>query len=153
MGFGKFCFDTLQLAAGSFITISRCSYTYGKDVAGAVAKTLGYACISREELMDASQEFNMPGIKLVRELPIILEQTIFNKYRYISYNGIQGSGNVCEGARLRTDQVLGNMPLMVQNNRDDAIDLASNATNLGLIFWWKMMTNASINTQLKLWRA
>jgi len=67
------------------ITISRCSYTHGKDVAEAVAKTLGYACISREALLDASQEFNMPGIKLVRELPIILDQTIFNKYRYISY--------------------------------------------------------------------
>lgn len=67
------------------ITISRCSYTHGKDVAEAVAKTLGYTCISREELLDASQEFNMPGIKLVRELPIILEQTIFNKYRYIKY--------------------------------------------------------------------
>lgn len=67
------------------ITISRCSYTHGKDVAEAVAKTLGYACISREALLDASQEFNMPGIKLVRELPITLDQTIFNKYRYISY--------------------------------------------------------------------
>ena len=67
------------------ITISRCSYTQGKDVAEAVAKTLGYTCISREELLDASQEFNMPGMKLVRELPIILDQTVFNKYRYISY--------------------------------------------------------------------
>jgi len=67
------------------ITISRCSYTHGKDIAEGVAETLGYACISREELLDTSQEFNIPGIKLVRELPIILEQTIFNKYRYISF--------------------------------------------------------------------
>ncbi len=67
------------------ITISRCSYTYGKKVAEAVAETLGYTCISREELMNASQEFNMPGLKLVRELPIILDQTVFNKHRYISY--------------------------------------------------------------------
>ncbi len=67
------------------ITISRSSYTYGKKVAEAVAETLGYKCISREELMDASQEFDMPGLKLVRELPIILDQTVFNKHRYISY--------------------------------------------------------------------
>jgi cytidylate kinase len=67
------------------ITISSCSYTYGKKVAEAVAKILGYKCISREELLDVSQEFNMPGMKLVRELPIILDQTVFNKYRYISY--------------------------------------------------------------------
>lgn len=69
----------------SIIIISRCSYTYGKEVAKAVAKTLGYTCISREEILDASKEFNMPGIKLIRELPISLEQTIFNKHRYISY--------------------------------------------------------------------
>jgi cytidylate kinase len=67
------------------ITISRCSYTHGKEVAEAVAKTLGYPCISREELLEASQEFNMPAVRLVRELPIILDQTVFNKYTYISY--------------------------------------------------------------------
>lgn len=69
----------------SIIAISRCSYTHGKDVAEAVAKTLGFTCISREELLDASQEFNMHGLDLARELPIFLEQNIFNKYRYISY--------------------------------------------------------------------
>jgi len=67
------------------ITISRCSYTHGKKVAEAIAKTLGYTCISREEILNASKEFNMPGLKLVRELPIILDQTVFNKHRYISY--------------------------------------------------------------------
>jgi len=67
------------------IAISRCSYTHGKDVAEAVAKTLGYTCVSREELLDALQEFNLPNIKLARELPIILEKTSFNKQRYISY--------------------------------------------------------------------
>ncbi|MDH3723486.1 MAG: cytidylate kinase-like family protein [Desulfobacteraceae bacterium] len=69
----------------SIIAISRCSYTHGKDVAEAVAKTLGFTCISREELLDAPQEFNMHGLDLARELPIFLEQNIFNKYRYISY--------------------------------------------------------------------
>ena len=69
----------------SIIAISRCSYTHGKDVAEAVAKTLGFTCISREELLDASQEYNMHGLDLARELPIFLEQNIFNKYRYISY--------------------------------------------------------------------
>jgi len=69
----------------SIIAISKCSYTHGKDVAEAVAKTLGFTCISREELLDASQEYNMHGLDLARELPIFLEQNIFNKYRYISY--------------------------------------------------------------------
>jgi cytidylate kinase len=69
----------------TIISISRCSYTHGKDVAEAVAKTLGYSCISREELLDASQESNLHGIKPALELPIILEQAIYNKYRYVSY--------------------------------------------------------------------
>jgi cytidylate kinase len=67
------------------ITISRSSYTYGKKVAEAVSETLGYTCISREEVLNASQEFNISGLNLARELPIILDQTVFNKYRYISY--------------------------------------------------------------------
>ena len=67
------------------ITISRCSFTHGKEVAEAVAETLGYRCISREEIIDDSKEFKMPGLQFVRELPIILDQTVFNKHRYISY--------------------------------------------------------------------
>ena len=60
-------------------TILRCSYTYGEEVVEAVAKTLDYTCISREELLEASQGFNMIRIRLVRELPIILDQTVRNK--------------------------------------------------------------------------
>lgn len=66
----------------SIITISRCFYSHGKDIAEAVAKTLGYMSISGEEFLCASQKFNLPGIKLARELPIILEQTISNKNNY-----------------------------------------------------------------------
>ena len=69
----------------SIIAISRCSYTHGKDIAEAVATKLRYTCISREDLLDASQEFNMPGIKLIKEIPNNLDQTSSWNYRYISY--------------------------------------------------------------------
>jgi len=69
----------------SIIAISRCSYTHGKDIAEAVATKLRYACISREDLLDASQEFNMPGIKLIKEIPNNLDQTSSWNYRYIFY--------------------------------------------------------------------
>ncbi len=69
----------------SIIAISRCSYTHGKDIAEAVATKLRYACISREDLLDASQEFNMPGIKLIKEIPNNLDQTSSWNDRYISY--------------------------------------------------------------------
>lgn len=67
------------------IAISRSSYLHGKEIAEGVATKLGYTCISQEELLDASQEFNMPYIKLIWNLPLILDQAMFWKYRYISY--------------------------------------------------------------------
>jgi cytidylate kinase len=69
----------------TIITITGFSHTHSRDVAEAVAETLGYAFVSREDFLDALQELNIPWIKHVRGLPIILEQTIFKKYRYISY--------------------------------------------------------------------
>ncbi len=69
----------------SIIAISRCSYTHGKDIAEAVAVKLGYTCISRESLLDVSHEFNLPGIKLIKEIPINLAQTSSWNDRYISY--------------------------------------------------------------------
>ena len=50
----------------SVITISRGSYSRGKEVAEKVAKQLGYECISRDILLEASEEFNIPEIRLIR---------------------------------------------------------------------------------------
>lgn len=50
------------------ITISRGSYSRGKEVAEALAGKLGYECISREILVEASQQFNVPEIQLARAL-------------------------------------------------------------------------------------
>jgi hypothetical protein len=52
----------------SIITISRGSYSYGREVAEKVARRLGYSCISREAIVGASEEFNIPEIKLTRAL-------------------------------------------------------------------------------------
>lgn len=52
----------------SIVTIARGSYSRGKEVAERLAKKLGYECISREILLEASKEFNIPEIKLVRAL-------------------------------------------------------------------------------------
>ena len=43
----------------AIITISRGSYSKGKEVAERVAQTLGYDCISREILLEASEHFNV----------------------------------------------------------------------------------------------
>ncbi|MFZ7128656.1 MAG: AAA family ATPase [Desulfobacterales bacterium] len=72
----------------SIITINRGSYSRGKEVAEKLAAKLGYACISREILLDASEEFNIPEIKLIRALhdpASVLERFLHGKERYISY--------------------------------------------------------------------
>jgi cytidylate kinase/metal-sulfur cluster biosynthetic enzyme len=72
----------------SIITISRGSYSRGKEVAEKLARKLGYDCISRDILLEASSEFNIPEIKLVRALhdaPTVLERFTYGKERYLAY--------------------------------------------------------------------
>ncbi|MDX9962167.1 cytidylate kinase family protein [Desulfobacter postgatei] len=72
----------------SVITISRGSYSRGKEVAEKVASELGYECISRDILLEASEEFNIPEIRLIRALhdaPSVLERYTHGRDRYVSY--------------------------------------------------------------------
>lgn len=72
----------------SIITISRGSYNRGKYVAEKLAQKLGYECISREILLEASAEYNVPEIKLIRAIqdaPSILQRLTHQKEKYITY--------------------------------------------------------------------
>lgn len=72
----------------AIITISRGSYSMGKEVAEKVAGKLGYACISRDILLDASEMFNVPEIKLVKAIedsPSILDRFYNGKEMYVAY--------------------------------------------------------------------
>jgi cytidylate kinase len=70
------------------ITVSRGSYSKGKAVAEKVALKLGYECISRDIILEASEEFNVPEIKLIRAIhdaPGILDRLSHEKDKYIAY--------------------------------------------------------------------
>ena len=70
------------------ITISRGSNSRGKEVAERVAKKLGYDCISRDVLLEASERFNISEIRLNRAIhdgPSILERFTYGKEEYITY--------------------------------------------------------------------
>lgn len=72
----------------SIITIARGSYSNGKVIAEKVAERLGYRCISRDILLEASDHFNIPEVKLVRALhdaPSFLDRFTDGKKRYIAY--------------------------------------------------------------------
>jgi cytidylate kinase len=72
----------------AIITISRGSYSKGKEVAEKVAQRLGYDCISRDVVVEASEHFNIPEIKLVRALhdaPSVLDRFTYGKERYLTF--------------------------------------------------------------------
>jgi len=72
----------------AIVTISRGSYSKGKEVAEKVAERLGYECISREVLLDASDHFKIPEVKLIRAIhdaPSILDRFNHGKQIFIAY--------------------------------------------------------------------
>lgn len=72
----------------AIITISRGSYSKGKEVAEKVAEKLGYACVAREIFIEASKEFNIPEVKLVRAIhdaPSVLDRFTYGKEKFIAY--------------------------------------------------------------------
>ena len=72
----------------SIVTISRGSYSRGKEVAETLAERLGYACVSRDILLETCEEFSIPEIRLVKALhdaPSVLDRFNHGRERYISY--------------------------------------------------------------------
>ncbi|MFC2014330.1 AAA family ATPase [Chloroflexota bacterium] len=72
----------------AIITISRGSYSRGKEIAEKAAKKLGYECIGRETIIKASEQYNIPEMQLVRAIhdaPSILERFGYRKEKYITF--------------------------------------------------------------------
>jgi cytidylate kinase len=72
----------------AIITISRGSYSRGKRIAEKVAAKLGYECIAREALLEASKEYDIPEAKLVgamHDAPSRLDRFVGGKDKYIAY--------------------------------------------------------------------
>jgi len=72
----------------SIITISRGSSSYGKETAEKLAEKLGYECVSREILIEASEQFNIPEIKLIHAIhdnPSVFNRFTHGKEKYIAY--------------------------------------------------------------------
>ena len=70
------------------ITISRGSYSKGKETAELLARELGYECVSRDILLEASTHFNIPEVKLVRAIhdaPSFFERFKHGKEKYILF--------------------------------------------------------------------
>jgi hypothetical protein len=72
----------------SIVTISRGSYSRGKEVAEKLARALKYECLSREVVLEASAQFSIPEVRLVRAIhdaPSILDRFTYGKERYVAF--------------------------------------------------------------------
>lgn len=72
----------------SIVSISRGSYYRGKEVAQKVAEILGYACISRDTILESSKEYDIPELKVMHNFQHavqILERLSFGRERYINF--------------------------------------------------------------------
>ncbi len=70
------------------ITISRGSYSRGMEIAENLAERLGYECVSREVLLKASEDFNIPEVVLknaIHDAPSILDRFKNGKKKYIAF--------------------------------------------------------------------
>jgi cytidylate kinase len=81
------------------VTISRGSYSMGKEVAERLALRLGFECLSRDVLLEASEKFNIPEIKLVKafiDTPSILNSVTHGQQNYIAYIQCALTRHVCK---------------------------------------------------------
>lgn len=72
----------------SIITISRSFCSKGGLIAEKIADELGYECVSREILIEASEQFNIPQLKLAKAIhdgPSMFERLSHGKERYIAF--------------------------------------------------------------------
>ncbi|MFH1760170.1 MAG: cytidylate kinase family protein [bacterium] len=72
----------------AIITISRGTFSGGKEIAERVAEKLGYKCISREVLLEAAKDFHVPLGKMIKALkkkPGIFEKMTREKQHYLVF--------------------------------------------------------------------
>ncbi len=76
----------------SIVTISRGSYSHGREVAEALAEELNFKCVSREILAEASEQYKISEVKLVHALhdaPTLLDS--FQKEHEINLSYFKSS--------------------------------------------------------------
>ncbi len=80
--------DSRNGRAMSIVTISRGSYSRGKEVAEKLARIKNYDCVSREIILAASEHFDIPEVKLIRAIhdaPSILDRFTYGREKYITF--------------------------------------------------------------------
>ena len=72
----------------SIITISRGSYSKGKEIAERLAAELNYECTSRDIIIETSEHFNIPELRLIRAIhdaPSMFDRIKYKKEKFVAY--------------------------------------------------------------------
>ncbi len=72
----------------AIISISKGSYSHGKEIAEKVADKLGYSCLSRDLLLETSEQFNIPEIRLTKaleEAPSIFDRFTGEREKFLAF--------------------------------------------------------------------
>ncbi len=72
----------------AIVSISSGSFSRGAEVAGKLATELGYACLGRDALLEAAEEYDVPEIKLAHAIddPLsVFDRITGGRRRYIAY--------------------------------------------------------------------
>jgi len=78
----------MREVAMAVITISRGSYSKGREVAKEVARRLDYECVAREVFVRASEQFNIPEVKFakaIHDAPSIFDRLTYGREKFIAY--------------------------------------------------------------------
>jgi cytidylate kinase len=125
----------------SIITISRGSYSRGKEIAEKVAAKLGYQCISRDLLLEVSKDYNIPEIKLVHAIhdaPGILGRMRHKDEKYIAYikhaflNRLKADNIVYHGlaGHFFVKDVPHALKVRILSDKDDRVQLEMERKNI-----------------------
>ena len=117
----------------AIVSISRGSQGLGIEVAELVASRLGYECIGRELLLEASQRFDVPEVRLIEALDhprsmldhlfggaetyiVFMKAALFEHLRRnnVVYHGVLGAHLLCGVGHMLKARVLAEMPDRVQ---------------------------------------
>lgn len=123
----------------SMITISRGSYTRGKEVAEKLSQRLDMFCISRDSLIDSLDGFHIPEIKLIRNIHdaiSVLDRFSYGKERYLVamrsallqqfnqdnlvYHGLAGHVVLKDITHVLKVRIIADIELRVQEEMDRA---------------------------------
>ena len=144
----------------SIITVSRGSYSRGKEIAEKLARRLDYKCISRDNLFDNVEELNARDAQLVssiEDIPSIFSRFRRGKEAYIAYiratllQKLKSDNVVYEGfvGHVFLKEIPGILKVRINSDEEDRSQIVAERDGLSIEQATKFIKK--IDTQRRKW--